>query len=101
MDAVWSERELEMVVEGSPVRDHEANGLVENVVKNVQGQFRVLKDSLEGRIQKSVRECRRGVQWLVPHSASVMRRSRSGREGFTQYRRWKGKESTRPAAAFG
>ncbi len=34
-------------MEEVPANDHQADGLVENAVKNVQGQLRVLKDSLE------------------------------------------------------
>ncbi len=37
-------------MEEVPVSDRQANGLAEGAVKNVQGQVRVLKDVLEGRI---------------------------------------------------
>ncbi len=42
------EREIEIALEEAPVNDHQANGLVENAVKNqnVRGQLRVLKDAL-------------------------------------------------------
>ncbi len=36
-------------MEQFPVGDHQANGLVGNAVKNVQGQFRVIKDALKSR----------------------------------------------------
>ena len=36
-------------MEEVPVGDHQANGLAENAIKNVQGQFRVIKDALESR----------------------------------------------------
>ncbi len=48
-DAVIRESDVEIVLEDAPVGDHQANGLVENAVKNVQGQFRVMKDALESR----------------------------------------------------
>jgi hypothetical protein len=53
-EAVRRETSVEVVVEESPVGDHQANGVAENAVKNVQGQFRVLKDALESRINKRI-----------------------------------------------
>ena len=40
---------MEIVLEEVTVVDHQANGLVENAIKNVQGQFRMIKDALESR----------------------------------------------------
>ena len=40
---------MEIILEEVPVGDHQANGLAQNAVKNVQGQFRVIKDALESR----------------------------------------------------
>ncbi len=40
-EAVRRESDVEIVLEEVPVADHQANGLVENAVKNVQGQFRM------------------------------------------------------------
>ncbi len=51
--AVRRESELEIALEEVPVNDHQANGLVENAVKNAQGQFRG-KDALESRIGRRI-----------------------------------------------
>ncbi len=52
-EAVKREREIYIYVgialEQAPVGDHEANGLVESAIKNVQGEFRVIKDAWESR----------------------------------------------------
>ncbi len=38
---------------------------------------------------------------MVTHAASVVNRSRKDDEGFSAYRRWKGREFAKPAAEFG
>ncbi len=43
------ESDLEIVMEEVPVGDHQANGMAENAIKKVQGQFQVIKDALERR----------------------------------------------------
>ncbi len=39
--------DVEIVLEEASVGDREANGLVENAIKNAQVQFRMIKDALE------------------------------------------------------
>ncbi len=51
-ETVRRETSVEIVMEESPVGDHQANGAAENLVQNAQGQFRVLSDALECRINK-------------------------------------------------
>ena len=53
-EAVRRETDAEVALEAVPAGDHQANGLVENVVKNVQGQFRVIKDALESRRKRRI-----------------------------------------------
>ena len=61
-EAVRREASMEIVMEEAPVGDHQANGAAKNAVKNVQGQFRVLKDALESRIKKRIE----GDRQIVP-----------------------------------
>ncbi len=49
-EAARRDTNVEIVMEESPVGDHQANGVAESAVKNVQGQPRVLENALEGRI---------------------------------------------------
>ena len=88
-------------MEEALVGDHRANGLVENAVKNVQGQFRVLKDALESRHGRRLEGGHQAVPWLMMHAASVINRGRKDEEGFSAYRRWKGREFNKPVAEFG
>ena len=41
------------------------------------------------------------MPWLVMHAASVINRGRKDEEGFSAYRRWKGREFNKPVAEFG
>ena len=100
-DAVRKECDAEIILEEAPVGDHRANGLVENAVKNVQGQFRVLKDALESRHGRRLEGGHQAAPWLVMHAASVINRGRKDEEGFSAYRRWKGREFNKPVAEFG
>ena len=63
-----------IVMEEALVGDHQANGVAEKAVKNAQGQFRVLKDALESRINRRVEGGHRSVPWMVTHAATVMNR---------------------------
>ena len=100
-DAVRKESDVEIILEEAPVGDHRANGLVENALKHVQGQFRVLKDALESRHGRRLEGGHQAVPWLVMHAASVISRGRKYEQGFSAYRRWKRREFNKPVAEFG
>ncbi len=100
-ETVRKETDVEIVTEESPVGDHQANRLAENAVKNVQWQFRVMKDALESRHCRRIEGEHPAVPWLVMHAAAVINKGRKHVEGFTPYRRWKRREFTRPLAEFG
>ncbi len=84
--------------------DHQANGLMENAVKNavktVQGQFRVWKVALECRVGRRIDEEHLVVPWLAMYAASVINRGRMDQEGFAALRRWNSRELNKPAAEF-
>jgi hypothetical protein len=100
-EAVRRESHVEIVMEESSVGDDQANALAENTVKNVQGQFRVIKDVLENRHGRQVDGEHPVVPWTVRHAASVVNRARKDDEGFSAYRRWKGREFRKPVTEFG
>ncbi len=76
-EAARREASVEIVMEEAPAGDHQANGVAENVVKNAQAQFRVLKGELEGRINKRVEGDHQAVPWMMMHTAAVI--SKGGR----------------------
>ena len=44
-EAVKRESEIDIVLEESPVGEHQANGDIERAIRQVQGQFRFMKDA--------------------------------------------------------
>ena len=56
------------IVEHSPVRSSQSNGVVERAVQSVQGQLRVIKLALEchDSLVASIASLGRGVRWSSP-----------------------------------
>ena len=100
-EAVKAERAERIVLERSPVSESRSNGLAENTIQLIQGQIRAMKHALESRLQTKISESACILPWLVMHAAGILNRHRVGKDGFTAYRRLKGKEFRRPAAEFG
>ena len=92
---------LGIVNEEAPVGAHQANGLVEAAVKQVQGQVRALKDALETRIGERIRGEHSCIPWMIQHAASTMNRRRMDESGMTPYRKWKGRDFKAHVAEFG
>ncbi len=74
--AVRRETSVEIVMEESHVGDHHAKCAAEDAVKNAQGQFRVLKDALESRINRRVEGDHQAVPWMVMRAATVINKGR-------------------------
>ena len=86
-EAVRRETDVDVILEEVPVGDHQANGIVENAVKQVRWQFRVLKGTLDTRYNERIGEEHCAVPWLVIHAGSVISRMRKDDEGFTAHRK--------------
>ncbi len=56
---------------------------------------------MESRVGRRIDGEHLVVPWLVTHAASVINRGRKDHEGFTAFRRWKGREFRKPVAEFG
>ncbi len=82
---------MKILMEEVPAGEHQANGLAENAVKIVQGQFRVIKDALESSHGRRLDGEHQAVPWMVTRAASVVNRGRKDDVGFSAYRRWKGR----------
>ena len=48
-------KKVEVLEEESPVGDHQGNGEIENAIKELEKQIRVLKDSVERKCNSSLR----------------------------------------------
>ena len=100
-EAVRRENDVEIVMEEVPVGDHRANGLVENAVEIVLGQFHVIKDVLESKHERRTGGEHQVAPWMVTHTVSVINRGRTESDGSSVHKRGKGGELNKPAAEFG
>ena len=73
--------------EHSPPYDSQANGSVENAVKQVKSRMRTLKLCLERRIGKRIPPKHPVMTWLAPHAAAILRYRCRGDDGKTPYER--------------
>ena len=85
-------RESRTVVEESPVGSHQSNGIIERAVHGVEGQLRVLKSALDGRLGKKVSAERRIVKFMAECGAYLLKRLEVGKDGKTANERVKGKK---------
>ena len=100
-EAARKELDVQVVMEESAVGDHQGNGKAESAIRQVQGQFRAMKDALETRYGRRIEGDHRRIPWLMMHAVPVINRSPKGPDGLTAYRRWKGRKFNRNVAEFG
>ena len=86
-----SEDNKTMMHEQSPVGESQANGIIENAIQRVQGQFRTIKDNLEARYQAKIKKDSVIVPWMMSHAADTMNRYKVEGDGKTAHERVKGK----------
>ena len=94
-------RESRTVIEESPVGSHQSNGIIERSVQGVEGQLRVLKSALEGRIGKRISAERRIVKFMAEYGAYLLNRLEVGKDGKTAYERVRGKKGRVLGVEFG
>ena len=70
--AVKESTKVEVVLEESPVGDHQANGEVENAIKRFAGQFRTLREAVETRYQKRLTQEHHAVPWLINYASGCI-----------------------------
>ena len=73
----------ETLLENSPAGDSRANGIAERAVQSVAEQVRVLKASLEGKLQARVPGSHPIMCWLVENSADLLNEYQLGDDGRT------------------
>jgi hypothetical protein len=90
-----------MNVESSEAYASQSNGVVESGVKAVQGQVRVLKSALEGKLGAEVLQDHAVLPWLVEYAGWLINRAEVGHDGKTPYERSKGKVAKLHGIEFG
>ena len=99
--AVRDTTSVEILMEESPVGEHQANGSIENAINDIKSQFRTLKDAMDTRYQHKYDGNHSSIPWLIKHAADVINRTRISTDGKTAFRRWKGREFNKKVAEFG
>ena len=100
-EAAAREAAIESVPEESPPGDHQANGLVENAIREVKRQIRVLRSALEEKVGRVLPDEDPMLAWLPRQAADLLNRYKKGADGRTPEVRRSGKQWRKPAIAFG
>ena len=100
-EARRDEKGSRTIVEESPVRSEGSNGIVERAVQTIEGQIRVMKLALEGRLQRKVDTESNEVAFMVEHAGYLVNRLEVGKDGTTGYERVKGKAAKVLGVKFG
>ena len=90
--AAAREAAVEAVAEESPPGDHQANGMVENAIREVKRQIRVLRSALEEKIGKVLTDGDPVLTWLPRQAADLLNRYKKGTDGRTAETRRSGKQ---------
>jgi len=101
VDARGDEKGSRTLVEESPVKSKGSNGLVERAVQTIEGQIRVMKLALEGRLGMKVDAEANVVAFMADYAAYLVNRLEVGKDGKTAYERVKGKSATVLGLEFG
>ena len=82
---------VEIMIEESPVGEHQTNGEVERAIQSVQELMRTMKMALQSRYKRRIRGDHPVLPWLVKHAAMIINLCKVGNDGRTAYERRKGK----------
>ena len=81
--------------------DSPANGIVERAILTVGGLVRTTKAVVEENVLGGRNAGPRLTAWMVHHAAQVLCSCTVGADGFTPFRRLKGRKFGTPLAGFG
>ena len=81
---------VEIIEEESPVGDHQANGEIENAIKELEKQISVLKDSVKRKMQGVIKDDHPVMAWIPQHAGFLLSRFQVSKEGKTAYEKFKG-----------
>ena len=89
------------IVEHSPVRSSQSNGVVERAMQSEQGQLRVMKLAMEYRWNVTTPSSHPLPAWAVQYVGVLLNRFEVVHDGRTAYERLNGKNSTTLGVEFG
>ena len=88
-EAAAREAAIESVPEESPPADHQANGLVENAIREVRRQIRVLRSALEEKVGRVLPDEDPMLAWLPRQAADLLNRYKKRRVDARSPPQWK------------
>ena len=100
-EARGDEKGSRTIVEELPVRSKGSNGIVERAVQTIEGQIRVMKLALEGRLQRKVNAAANVVAFMAEHAGYLVNQLEVGKDGKNAYERVKGKAAKVLGVEFG
>ena len=83
-------KDIELILEKSPVGEPQSNGEVENAVRRVQ--IRTIRDGLETRLGNTLPGNHILIRWMVSHAAETISRYQIGKDGKTAHERLRGRK---------
>lgn len=92
---------VEIMIEESPVGEHQSNGEAERAIQSVQEMMRTTKLALQPRYKSRIRSDHPILPWLAKHAAMILNLCKVGKDGRTAYERRKGKRFLRTLPEFG
>eukprot|EP00435_Cladocopium_sp_Y103_P052687 s1304_g16.t1 len=92
---------VEAVPRESPPNEHQANGMVEQVCKEIKMHIRVGRSASEEKLNQALGDTDPLLAWLPRHVGDLLNRYRKGSDGKTPEQRRSGKQWRKPAIAFG
>jgi len=94
--------DLEQVAKEHPeAYDSQANGMIENAVRNVRAHCRTLKICLERQIRREVPVSAPIVAWMIQYSCFITNARRKGEDGYTPWARCRGRPFRQRLVGFG
>jgi hypothetical protein len=92
---------VQTFIEHSPVGESQSNGVVERGVLSIEGQVRILKLSLEARMQIPIPDSHPILMWLAKFAATQLNKCEVGKDGRTACERLRGKSGVILGIEFG
>ena len=98
---VQSARTATTIPLNPPAYSPQSNGACEKAVQDVTAQMRALMIGLESRLQTTLSEDDKIIEWMYPHAAFLVTRYSLGHDGMVAWERLTGAKWHRPIIEFG
>ena len=85
----------------SPVAESQANGFVENAVRELKGVARTIKFATEELHKTAIGQDHPSLPWLIKHAAMAINLGQRAADGKTAYERLRGRPYRKELPAFG